>query len=56
LTLQYGINLARKSIMKFEKKTTTADKNYRRMPKIIFTNNYKQSTNHLAADNKESTV
>jgi len=24
--------------MEFEKETTTADKNYRKMPKIIFTN------------------
>jgi hypothetical protein len=38
LTLQYGINLARKSTMEFEKETTTASKNYRKMPKIIFTN------------------
>jgi len=42
--------------MEFEKETTTADKNYRKMPKIIFTNNWKQSTKHLAADNKESSV
>jgi len=38
LKLQYGINLARKSTMEFERETTRADKNYRKMPKIIFTN------------------